>query len=167
MNPRLDPEKRAALLRDIQADKDDCTAGIRELLGEGFTVFQEFEKGVMDRTLLDQFTRKTNHTAQALNEAQRIRLLEARLGARRRFPWTTDLAGQNQEARLSEVFTHSNVDSYVREQSEFDRQFLEQARQLLSPEQLSLFENLQTQQRKSQMNLFRMGIKLFGNTASC
>ena len=167
MNPRLDPEKRAALLRDLQADKDDCTARIRELLGEGFAVFQEFEKGVMDRTLLDQFTRKAKHTAQALNEPQRIRLLEARLGARRRFPWTSDLARQNQDTRLSEVFTQSNVESYVGEQSEFDQQFLEQARQLLSPEQLALFEKLQTQQRKSQTNLFRMGIKLFGKTASC
>ena len=164
MNPRLDPAKRVALLRDLQADKDDCTAGIRELLGEGFAVFQEFEKGIMDRTLLDQLTRKAEHTPQALNEAQRIRLLEARLEARRRFPWTNDLALQNQDTRLSEVFTQSNVESYVGEQSEFDRQFLEQARQLLSPEQLALFEKLQTQQRKSQTNLFRMGIKLFGNS---
>ncbi len=167
MNPRLDPEKRAALLRDIQADKGDCTARIRELLGEGFAVFQEFEKGVMDRTLLDQFTRKTNHTAQALKEAQRIRLLEARLRARRRFPWTSDLARQNLDTPLSEAFTQSSLESYIREQSEFDRQFLEQATHFLSPEQLALFEKLQTQQRKSQTNLFKMGIKLFGNTASC
>jgi len=33
--------------------------------------------------------------------------------------------------------------------------------------QLALFEKLQTQQRKSQTNLFRMGIKLFGKAASC
>ena len=167
MNPRLAPEKRAALLRELQADKDACTARIRELLGEGFTVFQEFEKGIMDRMLLDQFTRKARHTAQALNEPQRIGLLKARLEARRCFPWTNDLARQNQDTRLSEVFTPSNVESYVGEQSEFDRQFLEHARQLLSPEQLALFEKLQTQQRKSQTNLFRMGMKLFGKTASC
>jgi RNA polymerase sigma factor (sigma-70 family) len=167
MNPRLDPEKRASLLRNLQADKDACTARIRELLGEGFAAFQEFEKGIMDRILLDQFTRKTNHTTQALNEAQRSSLLEARLQARRCFPWTNDLARQHQDARLSEVFTPSSVASYIREQSEFDRQFLQQERPLLSPEQLALFEKLQTQQRKSQANLFRMGIKLFGNTASC
>ncbi len=59
------------------------------------------------------------------------------------------------------------MESYIREQSEFDRQFLEQASQLLSPEQLAVFEKLQTQQRESQTNLFRMGIKLFGNTVSC
>jgi len=167
MNPRLDPEKRASLLRDLQADKDACTARIRELLGEGFAVFQEFEKGIMDRMLLEQFTRKTNHTAQALNEDQRARLLEARVEARRRYPWTSDLTRQHQDARLSEVFTPSSVASYIREQSEFDRQFLEQVRQLLSQEQLALFEKLQTQQRESQTNLFKMGIKLFGNTASC
>jgi RNA polymerase sigma factor (sigma-70 family) len=167
MNPRLDPEKRAALLRDLQVEKDDCTARIRELLGEGFAVFEGFEKGIMDRMLLDQFTRKTNHTAQALNEPQRTRLLQARLQARQCFPWTNDLARQHQDARLSEVFTPSSVASYIREQSEFDRQFLEQVRQLLSQQQLALFEKLQTQQRESQTNLFRMGIKLFGNTASC
>jgi hypothetical protein len=167
MNPRLDPEKRASLLLDLQADKDACTTRIRELLGEGFAVFQEFEKGILDRMLLDQFTRKTNHTTQALNEAQRARLLEARLQARRCFPWTNDLARQHQDARLSEAFTPSSVASYIGEQSEFDRQFLEQVRQVLSQEQLALFEKLQTQQRESQTNLFRMGIKLFGNTASC
>jgi hypothetical protein len=138
MNPQLEPEKRTALLRDLQADKDACTARIRELLGEGFATFQEFEKGIMDRMLLDQFTRKTNHTTQAPNEAQRTRLLEARLQARRCFPWTNDLARQHQDARLSEVFTPSSVASYIREQSEFDRQFLEQVRQSLSPEQLAL-----------------------------
>ena len=167
MNPRLDPEKRASLLRDLQADKDACTSQIRELLGEDFTVFQEFEKGIMDRMLLEQFARKTNHTDQTLDENRRARLLEARLAARRSFPWTSGLARQDQGARLSEAFTPSSLESYVREQSEFDRQFLEQARQLLSPEQLVLFEKLQTQQRQSQINLFRMGIKLFGNTASC
>ena len=167
MNPRLNPEKRASLLRDLQADKDACTNQIRELLGEDFTVFQEFEKGIMDRTLLEQFVRKTNHTAQMLDENRRARLLEARLAARRSFPWTSDLARQDQGARFSEAFTPSSLESYVREQSEFDRQFLEQARQLLSPQQLVLFEKLQTQQRQSQINLFRMGIKLFGNTASC
>ena len=167
MNPRLDVEKRACLLRELQADKDACTARIRELLGDGFVVFQEFEKGIMDRMLFDQFASKTNHTAQALNEEQRARLLEARLQARRCFPWTNDLARQHQDARLSEVFTPSSVASYIREQSEFDRQFLEQVRQVLSQEQLALFEKLQTQQRESQTNLFRMGIKLFGNTASC
>lgn len=167
MNPRLDPEKRASLLSNLQADKDACTAQIRELLGEGFAVFQEYEKGIMDRMLLDQFTRKTNHTAEALNDGQRAPLLEARLEARRSFPWTSDLARQDQGARLSEAFTPSSLEAYVREQSEFDRQFLEQARQLLSPEQLALLEKLQTQQRESQTNLFRTGLKLFGNAASC
>ncbi len=83
MNPRLDPETRASLLRDLQADKDACTAQIRELLGEGFVVFQEFEKGIMDRMLLDQFTRNISHSAQRLSEDERARLLEARLEARR------------------------------------------------------------------------------------
>jgi RNA polymerase sigma factor (sigma-70 family) len=167
MNPRLDPVKRAALLRGLQSDKDACTAHIRELLGEGFAVFQEFEKGIVDRMLFDQFTRKTNHANRAPTEDLRARLLEARLQARRSFPWTNDLARQHQDARLSEAFTQSSLESYIREQSEFDRQFLERARQLLSPAQLALFEKLQTQQRESQTNLFRMGIKLFGNTTSC
>lgn len=167
MNPRLDSEKRAALLRELQADKDACTSQIRQLLGEDIAVFQEFEKGITDRMLLEQFTRKTNQTAQGLDENQRARLLEARLAARRIFPWTSDLARQDQGARLSEAFTPSSLESYVHEQSEFDRQFLEQARQILSPEQLALFEKLQTQQRESQINLFRMGLKMFGNTASC
>jgi hypothetical protein len=167
MNPRLDPEKRASVLRDLQAEKDACTARIRELLGEGFAVFQEYERGIMDRMLLDQLTRKTNHTAEALNDDQRGRLLQARLEARLNFPWTSDLARQNRDGRLSEAFTSSSLESYTREQSEFDRQFLEQARQLLSPEQLTLVEKLQTQQRESQINLFRTGLKLFGNAASC
>jgi len=162
MNPRLDPQKRAYLVRELQADKDACTAQVRELLGDGFDVFQEFEKGIMDRMFLDQFTRKTSHTAQGLNEDQQARLLESRLEARRRFPWTNALARQDQGARLSETFTPSSLASYIREQSEFDRQFLEQARHLLSQEQLASFEKLQTQQRESQTNLFRMGIKLFG-----
>ena len=121
----------------------------------------------MDRMLVEQFARKTNHTAQGLDENQRARLLEARLAARRIFPWTSDLARQDQGARLSEAFTPSSLQSYVQEQSEFDRQFLVQARHILLPEQLALFEKLQTQQRESQINLFRMGIKLFGSTASC
>lgn len=167
MNSRLDPEKRASLLRAIQADKDACTARIRELLSDEFVVFQEFERGIMDRMLVEQFSGKLQHTAQALNEDGRARLLGARLEARRRFPWTSDLGRQAQDTRLSELFTKSNLESYIREQSEFDGQFLEQARQLLSPEQLGLFDRLQTQQRESQINLFRMGIKLFGSTAGC
>jgi hypothetical protein len=72
--------------------------------------------------------------------------------SRRSFSWTSDLARQDQGARLSGALTQTSLESYAREQSEFDGQSLKQARELflLSPEELALFEKLQSQRRQSQ-----------------
>ncbi|HWH70783.1 MAG TPA: hypothetical protein VNT26_15440, partial [Candidatus Sulfotelmatobacter sp.] len=162
MNPLLKGEKRAQLIRTIQADLDACIAQIRELLGDGFARFQEFEKSLPDRTLLDQLRGQTDHTPLALTEDQRLRLLETMLEARRRYPWTSDLARHNQTLSLTAVYTPASVDTFTREQADFDRQFLDQARQILSAEQFAVFEKLQTRRRESQTSQFKMGIRLFG-----
>lgn len=166
-NRSLEKEKRAALLRDVQADKDACTTQIRDFLGpQAFTTFLEFERGIPDRTLVEQFNRKTAQTAQALTEDQSSHLLEARLSARRRYPWTSELALQNQNLSLQEVYTPSNVEAYIREQSHFDELFLPEAERILTPEQLEVFEKIQTRQRESQISQFRMGLKMFGNATA-
>jgi len=162
-NPALRREKRAALLQQVKADVDGVNASIRELLGDRFAVLREFEGSIADRMLLDEFGSKTADTELAMNKEQGERLLQALLAARRTYPWTSDLDLQNQSLAFSELYTQAGLETFIREQTEFDQRFLLQARELLSAEQLAMFEKLQAKRRNSQIGQFKLGLKLFGN----
>jgi hypothetical protein len=149
---KLDDVKRAALLRKMHSDSEAVNARIQELLGaDHYAAFQQFEKTIPDRAMVDMFKRQTARTAAALGPEQAAQLLQALTEARAQNPGTTELSRRNPEvgdqpARL----TPDNLAALVREREEFDRQFLLRAQALLSPEQLAAFAQSQARQRRMQ-----------------
>ena len=163
MNPCLAREKRAELLRSIEVELEGINTQARALLGDGFAVFKEFECSIPERMLLDQFHSRTANTKLALDEEKLELFREALLAARRDFPWTSDLALQNQGLGYSRLYTQASVDAFLREQTEFDRQFQTRAEERLSAAQLAVFEQVRTRFRRSQLGQFKMGLKLMGS----
>jgi RNA polymerase sigma factor (sigma-70 family) len=163
MNRKLDAAKRTALARDCKSETDALNEQIKKFLGgEQYAAFQQFEKTIPDRRMLDLLNRRSTKTAAALSPEQQERLLEALTKARGEHPWTTELSRRNQDAGdYPPLLTEDILNTFAREEEQFDRQFLSQAQYLLNPEQLAAFETLQARQRQSQIAQFKMAAKLF------
>jgi hypothetical protein len=111
--------------------------------------------------MLDLFNRRSAKSAAALSPKQQARLLQALTEARGQYPWTTELSRRNQDpGDYAALFAEDNLNTFAREEEQFDREFLAQAQPLLNPEQLAAFEKLQERQRQSQIAQVRMGAKL-------
>jgi RNA polymerase sigma factor (sigma-70 family) len=162
MNWRLDAAKRADLTREMKSQTDGFNEQIKEFLGaENYAAFQQFEKTIPDRMMLDQFNRRLAGTAAALNPDLQARLLQALTDAREQYPWTTELSRRNWgTGDFAAQFTEDNLDTFAREAEQFDWQFLTRAQQLLSLEQLAAFEKVQERRRKSQIAQYKMGARL-------
>lgn len=163
MNPMLEAAKRTDLTQKIKMETDGFNAQIKGFLGgDNYAAFQQFEKTIPDRTMLNQFNSRCSKTAAALSPEQQARLLKQLTEARGQYPWTTDLSRRNQDAgEYAKLFTEDNLNTFEREEEAFDRQFLAQAQRLLNPEQSAEFEKVQERQRKSQISQFKMAAKLF------
>jgi len=158
---RLDAEKRAAGAEKFKAETDGYNAQIRELLGDAdYTVFQQFEKTIPDRELLSQLNAQLGKTA-ALSPAQEAEWLQALTAAREQFPWTTDQGRRNWgNTDLTGQLTEDNFNAFVREEEQFDRQFLVRAQPILRPEQLRAFERVQERRRRLQAAQHKLAAKL-------
>ena len=86
--------------------------------------------------MISQFSRKSRRTGIALRTEQEEQLLEALSQARAQYPWTTELGRRNRlGGDYAVMFNEASLYSFAQEEEQFDRQFLTQAEQILSPEQ--------------------------------
>ncbi len=163
LNPKLDAARRADLTRQTDRETAGFTARIKDCLGqEQYAAFRQFEKTVQDRMLIDRFNRRLARTSTALSPEQQGRLLQALAEARALFPWTTELSRRNFETiDYDAQCNDESLDTFAREEEQFDRQFLTQLQPLLSPEQLAALEEIQKQQRRSQLAHFTMAARAF------
>jgi hypothetical protein len=163
LNPKLDAARRADLTRENDRETAAFTARIEDCLGqEQYAALRQFEKTVQDRMLIDRFDQRLGQTSTALSLEQQARLLQALADARAQFPWTTDLSRRNFETiDYDAQCNDESLDTFAREEEQFDRQFLTQLQPLLSPEQLAALEKIQEQQRRSQLAHFTMAARLF------
>ena len=163
LNRELDAARRADLTRQIDGETAGSTARIKDCLGqEHYAAFRQFERTVADRMLIDRFNRRLAGTSTALSPEQQGRLLQALADARAQFPWTTDLSRRNFETIDYDAHcSDESLDTFAREEEQFDRQFLTQLEPLLSPEQLAALQETQKQQRRSQLAQFTMAARAF------
>jgi hypothetical protein len=59
------------------------------------------------------------------------------------------------------MFTDDNINKFVKESEQFDEQFLAQAGQILTPEQLAAYKEFQAAQRNLQVAGMKMAKGMF------
>jgi hypothetical protein len=97
-----------------------------------------------------------------LSEEQQEQLIAAMTEARAQCNWSTDLSRRIQNpADLVATFSEDNINTFAREEEEFDRQFLTQAQMLLTPGQFAAFQPFQAKQRQVKIATMRMTAKMF------
>jgi RNA polymerase sigma factor (sigma-70 family) len=164
MNRRLEATKRADLSGQLQRETDEYNAQIKQAIGEeSYPTFKEYEISVPNRTMVDLFSGESARKAQALSAEQREQLVQALNEERAQFPWSTDLSRRDLTAGgYAAAFSASQIDTFAREEEQFERQFLIRAQRILSREQIAAFEDFHKRQRKSQITGFKIAAKLFG-----
>ena len=162
VSQKPDATQRAVLVEQMKAETATQEAQLRQFLGEdNYAAFQQFERTIPDRMMLNQFFMQLPPTAAALNRRQQEQLLEALTKARMQYPWTTELSRRNPPAGdYGSFFTEENLAAFAREEDQFAQQFLPHAQTLLNLEQLALFEQLQARHRQSQISQFKTTMKL-------
>ena len=163
MNGKLDAAQRTAAIEEMKSAREGCDADIRQLLGEtDYPVFEQFEKSLPDRLVFGMFKTKLTRKGAPLSAEQQEQLLQAVAEARAQYPWSTDLGRRIQNpADLAVAFSGENIAVFAREEEEFDRQFLEQARMLLTAEQLAAFGPFLAKQRQAKVAGMKMTSKMF------
>ena len=163
INQKLDATQRAALVEQMKTETARQEAQLREFLGdENYATFQQFERIIPDRMMLNMIFKRPAATAGELNTEQQEQLLKALTKARIQYPWTTELSRRNQPAgNYGSLFTEEILNSFAQEEEQFAQQFLPQAQALLNPEQLAKFEKLQARHRQSQISQYKTAMKLF------
>lgn len=159
----LDATQRADLAKQVKSQTDDVENQIKQFLGDGnYQAFQNYEKTVPDRTAVNQFGDQLAGTATALSVKQQEQLTQAMGEARNNFKWTTDLSNKPDVAKgdYATMFSEDNINQFAQDKERFDQQFLAQAQQILTPEQLTAFQGYQKTQRELQIAGMKMAAQM-------
>ncbi|HWD91095.1 MAG TPA: hypothetical protein VG938_01985 [Verrucomicrobiae bacterium] len=167
MDNSLDASQRADIAKQVKSQTDDVDNQIKQYLGDdNYQAFQSYEKSVPDRVSVGQFNDQFAGTANALTASQQDQLTQAMSDARNNFTWTSGLnqkdAGMGGD--MSTLLTEDNINKFVQEREQFDQQFLTRAQQILSPEQLTAFQDFQKTQRDLQLAGLKMMAQMFNSS---
>lgn len=164
MNAKSDAARRTVLIAEMKTAREDCDAEIRGLLGPAaYPLFEQFEKSLPDRMMVDVFKGKLARTGAALSEEQQARLLQAFRESRDQYPWSTELSRRIQNPEdLAGAFSEENIATFAREEEQFERQFLDRARTILTATQMAGFEPFLAKQRAAKIASMKMTSRMFG-----
>ncbi len=155
---KMDPAKMEEMGKATTASNEEFNAKIKEAVGaDRFTKFQDFEKTVGDRFLLQQGAPQFAASGAPLQDAQRDGLLRIMSEERTNSPAaalqpnSTDPAAQ-MRAMESDEGMHAMLAS----QEDYNRRVLQRAGEVLSPEQLASFKTIQA----NWAEMMQMGMKM-------
>jgi hypothetical protein len=164
LDDSLDAAQRADLSKQIKTQTDDYDSQIKDFLGDdNYKSFQAYEKTTPDRMTVGQFSDQLSGGATAMTPDQQSQLIQAMSTARNNFKWTTDYNNQNPaNGDYASMFTDDKLNQFTQEKEQFDTQFLENAKQILTPDQLTAFQQFQNSQRELQLAGMKMAAQMFG-----
>jgi len=161
-----DATKRMEMGKQIKSETDAIDAQMKEFLGEdNFKEFQRYEKSAGDRVVLGQFRDQLAGTTGPLSPAQERQMIDALQEEQGNFKWTTDPTRYQSspgEPGFEELFNDDRIAKLAEEKERFDQQFLQRARQILSPEQLKQYASFQEAQRQMQISALKLAASMFG-----
>ena len=163
MDGSLDATKRTELAKQTKADTDEYDAQIKQFLGdENFKAFESYEKLLPDRTEVGQFNDELSGTGLAMNAEQQQQLVQALNDERTGFKWSTDYNNKNPgDTDYASLFSEEKLATFAKEKEQFDNQFLNRAKGILTPDQYSAYVKHQATMREMQLNAMKMAAKMF------
>ena len=163
MDDSLTPDQRKERSKQVEDTQTEFDGQLKDFLGDKYSDFKKYEKTVPDRMVVSQFGDQLSGDL-ALSEAQSDQLAQAMSEARTGFKWTTDFSEQKPPADgdYSALFAGDRLDKFAQEKEQFDAQFLDQAKGVLSAGQMKEFASFQKTQRDMQVMSMKMAAQMFG-----
>ncbi len=159
----LDATKRAELAKQMKSQTEEYDAQIKQFLGEdNYQTFQSYEKTMPDRMVVSQFGDQLAGGPTALSADQQQQLIQAMSEERSGFKWTTDFNNQNPaNGDFTALFTEDKMNQFTQEKAKLDELTLTRARSILTPDQVTVFQEFQASQRQMQIAGMKMAAKMF------
>ncbi len=163
MDGSLDAAQRTELGKQMKTDTDAYDAQIKQFLGDdNYKALEGYEKLQPDRMAVGQFGDQLAGSATPLSADQQQQLIQALNQERTSFKWTTDYSNKTPgDTDYASLFSEEKLGRFATEKEQFDQQFLERAKTVLTPEQYAAYEKYQVTQREMQINAMKMAAKMF------
>jgi hypothetical protein len=163
LDSNLDSAQRADLVKQVKNQTDSIDNQIKQFLGDqNYQTFQTYEKTLPERMTVGQLADQLTGTATALSAEQQQQLVQAMGDVRGNFKWTVDLSQQNAAGGdFTAMFTEANINTFAQEKERLDQQTLTKAQAILTPDQLTAFQDFQKTQRELQIAGMRMAAQMF------
>src|SRR5262249_39877618 len=140
------------------AERQKATqAQIKAFLGdEKYAQYEDYQKTLSDRMVLNQFQEQSAGTDTALRDEQKQQLMALVKEERARTPPIIDQDPTMTAENLQKIFNSELFDKQMQWQEDLNKRVLERAGAILSPEQLKEYTEFQA----SQLNMQRFGMKM-------
>lgn len=137
---------------------------LEDLLGkERYGRLNDYERSIGDRMQLSQYKQAFQASGMELSDRQSQGLLEVMKAERAKTPLSPlDPASGNVAAAMEAMQSEQGVEELMRSQEDLNRRVLSQARNVLNPDQMVQFQQIQQQQLEMQKMGMRMGRAMFG-----
>ena len=154
---KSDGDARTNAINAVAEKQKAAQAQIKALLGdEKYAQYEDYQKTLSDRTVLNQFQQQSAGTETALRDEQMQRLIALIKEERTRIPPIIDDDPARTAENLQKVFNNELVDKQMQWQEDLNKRVLARAGGLLTPEQLKEYAEFQ----ESQYNMMKLGMKM-------
>ena len=152
-----DKAEHEAATEQLALEKESNEEMIRAFLGEsGFAVYQDYQKTMGDRVLLNQFKSQLDGSRNSLGEDQFTQLVQIALDERRNsLPGIGDPSGDPRKA-MEMLQSPEMQDLQLTRMEQTNLRVLERAQAFLSPEQVASLEEFQ----ENQLKMMRLGMEM-------
>ncbi len=169
MDGSMDEAQRSSLAEQQKAQNQDFDNQIKQLLGDdNYQSYEAYNKTIPARTAINQFNDQLTGSANALSPDQQQQLIQAMTDARNNYNWNAVLnqpkmqnGGQVDPMAALDNFTEPNIEQAAEENAAFDQHFLATVQQFLTPQQVTAFQQFQTNWRQMQTSALKMAAQFF------
>ena len=159
----MDAAKRADLVKQVKASTDAVDAQIKQFLGDdNYAQFQAYEKTQGERMAVSGFKDQLAGGSTALNPDQEQQLIQAMTQERQNFSFTTDYSDKSKfTGDFATYFSEDKINQFLQEQDQLNQKYLARAREVLSADQLDVFQKYLLNQQQMQKMGMQMAAKMF------
>jgi len=164
LSGKMDTAQLSQITERIKAEQADADNQIKALLGDaGFAQYQQYEKTIEDRSLIngtggfaEELTGGT-----ALTGDQTEQLIKAVSEERQNFKFSADFSDKSKSAAsLASTSSEEFINQHLREQDRLNQLYLARAQTILSPDQLTAFQQFLSNRQQMQAMMLRMTAKM-------
>lgn len=163
MDGSLPASQRAELAKQIKTARDAADAQIKQFLGdENNQTFQAYEKTTPYRMVVSQFSDQLANGSTPLSQDQQAQLIQTISEVSNGYKRTTDPGNLNpSKDDFASMLTEEKINRMSRDNVNIDQQVLTRVQQILTPEQLTAFQQFQESRRTLQINSMKIAAKMF------